>query len=151
MKISDTEEEIDNCADCPDGYYARKGSIGFDSCIQKLPCTQNDYTSRLYPCKNGMRTKEYYWAEPQICNEELAPDVILPLSVEIPCEPCNAGFHRKNFDRDESYCVPCPDGTYRGHDDSQTECDECDSGTFALKMLNYTTFSPLPDGFNTSC
>ena len=96
-------------------------------------------------------TKEYYWAEPQICSEELAPDVKLPEPVEIPCPPCNAGFHRRNSEDGESSCAPCPDGTYRGHDDTQTECAECDAGTFALKLLNYTTFSPLPDGFHTSC
>mmetsp|Transcript_25155 Transcript_25155/g.24774 ORF Transcript_25155/g.24774 Transcript_25155/m.24774 type:complete len:175 (-) Transcript_25155:38-562(-) len=55
----DTYLENRICKPCPEGKYSYQGSIGIASCIDRLPCTENDYKMHYSKCENNKRRKFY--------------------------------------------------------------------------------------------
>jgi hypothetical protein len=107
---------LSECLPCADSEYSYAGAV---NCIPRLPCTTNDYEAYYTPCVSpGVRTLEYRWIEPLICDNTSVP---LPTTQpNQPCALCNPGTIRNTND---FTCTPCPDGQWSSL--GATSCGVC--------------------------
>mmetsp|Transcript_1213 Transcript_1213/g.2985 ORF Transcript_1213/g.2985 Transcript_1213/m.2985 type:complete len:889 (-) Transcript_1213:2048-4714(-) len=143
---------LDNneCLNCPPGHYSPKGSSGIESCVQRHPCTTDDYSEKYSKCTNSTRNLYYAWNVPTIC--DTVTGVSLPESItDLPCEVCSPGQYHALQPDDTSECKPCPDGTALIEAGFASECAACQAGYFAPKILNYTGWSSIPQEFVNDC
>ena len=142
--------EVGSCRACPAGTYSRSGSKGADSCKLKPPCTEADYKQELTGCLSGTSTIHYEWNQPHICNETTG--VLLP-SAELgkPCEACSPGNYRKPVREGdlETKCAACPAGT--AGNGTSPQCDTCQEGFYAPRVLNYSSWTSLPAQVSNDC
>ena len=139
------------CLKCPSDTYSPRGTVGLDNCRPRAACSASDIVESYTTCHDGKRSRIFSWLPPVICdtaNAELPGN-----NQDLPCETCNPGFFQKpvSAGSKDSFCAPCPDGTYHDQDDPADVCHECPAGSYAPKVLNYTTWSPLPAGFDNKC
>lgn len=141
------------CKDCSEDKYSVKGSIGPQSCISRKPCTQSDYFQSYSACELGKRSKIHLWKSPMICNPNTG--VVLPVSEpNLPCEICSPGHYHVPIEANstKTECETCPSGTYATETiDVVYSCTDCPVGTYAPKVLNYSRWDPLPEGFDNVC
>ncbi|XP_051524382.1 endosome/lysosome-associated apoptosis and autophagy regulator 1-like [Myxocyprinus asiaticus] len=145
------------CIPCPANSYSNKGAtacqpceadkysaIGSGTCLQRPPCTANDYFYTHTPCDSSGQTQLMYkWIEPKICSESVEIAVQLPASGDMmACPPCNPGF----FPSNTSTCEPCPHGFYS----NGTECAECPAGTEPVVGFEYKWWNRMPDNIKST-
>lgn len=148
--LADTYLEDNECLPCDQGYYSPKGSIGVESCVRRLPCEVDDYSEKHSKCINSTRSLYYDWNTPMICDSETG--VGLPESVTgLPCETCSPGQYHAVEQDGTSECKPCPDGTALNTTEFSAACVSCQAGFYAPKVQNYSSWSVLPQEFDTDC
>lgn len=76
---------------CPLNKFAPMGAVGFDACMPKSPCTEDDQEFTFSECENSKRIKSYKWREPKICSED-SGKMLLP-SEKVNCRGCGKGAY----------------------------------------------------------
>lgn len=140
------------CHSCPERTFSVPGSSGLESCIELPACQVTDYRELFTGCISDMRTKQYEWNFPHICDESTGVTLPSP-EIGLACEPCLPGYHRSNISPVslESICIPCPPGTATNSSLPEALCSLCPAGTYAPKIVNFTHWSPLPLNVTNDC
>lgn len=129
------------CKECPIGTKALPGSNSIDDCKQVRKCTEQDFHFYYSDCQDNIQTKVFEWNSPLTCDNA---DIDLPKIQEIQCLPCAPGQSRQS-----GKCEYCELGSFSVSGDS--DCLKCPAGKYAPKVENLSTWTQLPEGFETFC
>ena len=148
------------CTPCPANTYSNRGSSdctpcdpvtqyapkGSSSCLDRPPCTKQDYYEQHTPCDDEKLTRTLYkWVEPRICRDDVPGSVSLPTSTDrSPCPPCNPGMEYSN----ESMCAFCAKDHFS---DGSEPCKQCPPSTAPNYGLFFTWWPEIPPGMYTRC
>ena len=65
--LDESVKEGERCKKCAADKYSPPGSVGADSCLQRLPCDEGDKGFEVSDCANEKRIQSFFWREPRIC------------------------------------------------------------------------------------
>ena len=119
------------CTDCKPKEWAPPGSA---ACQLRPPCTADDYSPKHGKCKSTEKRTESFFLNNDLCSG----GVTTPPDREVDCVPCPAGTFR-----DGNLCRFCPPGTASSAE--KDTCEDCPTGTVAVRGFNYTDFSSFED------
>ncbi|GFY63450.1 UPF0577 protein KIAA1324-like [Trichonephila inaurata madagascariensis] len=148
------------CTPCPENTYSEAGSSdctpcdaltqyspkGSAKCLERPPCTKQDYYEIHAPCDEMKLTQIIYkWVEPKICRDDVPLSVSLPTSSDrIPCPPCNPGMEYSN----QSMCAFCEKDHYS---DGSEPCRKCPPSTAPNYGLFFKWWPEIPPGMFSRC
>lgn len=123
--------------------YSPKGS---SNCLDRPPCTEQDYFKLHTPCDDSGHTQVVYkWVEPKICRDDVQGSLPLPISNDrITCPPCNPGMEYSN----QSMCAFCPTDHYS---DGSQPCKRCPPSTSPNYGLFFQWWPEFPPGMYSRC
>ncbi|TMW62552.1 hypothetical protein Poli38472_005170 [Pythium oligandrum] len=118
------------CQKCPKDRFSPKGSIGWESCVERRGCSSEDVMETFTPCVDGKRNATFSWSEPKTCDESLPHSSPLPKpKIDLPCDECPTGLVLN----DEGECEKCPIGERL----SDSTCSKCPAGEVVTNALVY--------------
>ncbi|KFM76151.1 UPF0577 protein-like-like protein, partial [Stegodyphus mimosarum] len=148
------------CTPCPENTYSESGSSdctpcdsltqyapkGSSKCLERPPCTKQDFYEMHTPCDDMKMTQIVYkWMEPKICRDDVPTSVPLPTVTEkTPCPPCNPGMEYSN----QSMCAFCAKDHYS---DGSEPCKPCPPSTAPNYGLFFKWWPEIPPGMYSRC
>ena len=134
------------CLSCPTDSYSFKGTDGAEGCIKRRECEQSDLKKVISECVNGLNSISYEWIQPFICLD--TGKVKLDIENDVKCEECIQGFF-KFTEGNYSSCITCGQNMY--FNDSLSKCSVCPPGYTVEKLMNFSGFWEISDGFMSYC
>ncbi|EFC49624.1 hypothetical protein NAEGRDRAFT_78118 [Naegleria gruberi] len=165
------EEGLDQCKPCAPGKTSFSGST--DCFLADIPCTSADYSYRYgSTCENDLRTMEYFWVSPIICNASNPDSAPLPALSNTKCSEtlkCPLGM-KKSIQGNIQSCVYCEPGSFNDHDNrnnnetetdtqlrsiqhAETECEACQTNEASkYKVVHiYDVVAGISSPYVSSC
>ncbi|XP_065178083.1 endosome/lysosome-associated apoptosis and autophagy regulator family member 2-like [Sycon ciliatum] len=149
MMYSDAEAST-KCKSCdPVSQYP---SDDHSECVQRKPCTKDDYWKVYDACDgNGKTNVTYEWTQPMLCNKKMTGAAQLPKAqVGVSCPPCNPGMSIQS-NHSKGHCSLCPMGSVS---DGRQACHACKPGYQTVNGIHLNWWDDRATEqftFSTSC